>query len=105
MILFQSVDVREWECTRISKVAASVVLALIYIVASGCSAPPPAPATTSPATSPLSATSKSYSTSFSLTENPISENANWVGGQTAGGNLWGDLQTNGQSAFCVSEHT
>ena len=46
-----------------------------------------------------------YSTSFPLTENPISESANWIGGQTAGNNLWGNVRTNGTLAFGVSEPT
>jgi len=46
-----------------------------------------------------------YSTNFPLTENPISEGGNWVAGQSAGNNLWGDIQTNGTIAFGVSEPT
>jgi len=46
-----------------------------------------------------------YTTSFSLTENPISEGGKWAGGQSAGGNLWGDVQTNGGVAFGVSQPT
>jgi hypothetical protein len=34
-----------------------------------------------------------YTTNFPLTENPISEGGIWVGGQSAGGNLWGNCQT------------
>jgi len=48
---------------------------------------------------------QTYSTSFSLTENPISEKGKWTGGQTAGGNLWGDVQTSAGMAFGVSEPT
>ncbi len=47
----------------------------------------------------------SYSTSFSGTENPISENGNWVGGQSAGGNLWGNVQKTPGFAFGVSQPT
>lgn len=47
----------------------------------------------------------SYSTNFPLTENPISENGNWASGQSAGNNLWGDVQTNGTMAYGVSEPT
>ena len=50
-------------------------------------------------------TSKRYITSFSLTENPISEGGGWAGGQSAGGNLWGDVETKGRMAFGVSEPT
>ena len=50
-------------------------------------------------------TQQTYSTSFQLTENAISEGGNWVGGQSAGGNLWGNIQTNGSLAFGVSEPT
>jgi hypothetical protein len=48
---------------------------------------------------------QTYSTNFPLTENPISENGNWVGGQSAGGNLWGNVQTASGIAFGVSEPT
>src|SRR4029453_4297101 len=48
---------------------------------------------------------RTYSTNFPLTENPISEGGNWVAGQFAGNNLWGDIQTNGTIAFGVSEPT
>lgn len=47
----------------------------------------------------------SYSSAFPLTENPINESGHWAGGQSAGGNLWGDVQTNGTMAFGVSEPT
>src|SRR5215467_3479626 len=49
--------------------------------------------------------SQTYSSSFPLTENPISERGKWVGGQSAGGNLWGDIQTGGAMAYGVSEPT
>jgi len=45
---------------------------------------------------------RTYSTNLPLTENPISEGGNWVAGQSAGNNLWGDIQTNGTIAFGVS---
>jgi hypothetical protein len=48
---------------------------------------------------------RTYSTNFPLTENPISEGGNWVAGQSAGNNLWGDIQTNGTIALGVSEPT
>ena len=52
---------------------------------------------------------RTYTTTFPLTENPISEGGNWVGGQSAGGNLWGNVQTTGGGpnglAFGVSEPT
>ena len=48
---------------------------------------------------------RTYSTNFPLTENPISEGGNWVAGQSAGNNLWGDIRTNGTIAFGVSEPT
>src|SRR5206468_12217578 len=47
----------------------------------------------------------SYTTSFPLTENPISEGGNWVTGQSAGGNLWGDVQSTPGMAFGVSKPT
>ena len=46
-----------------------------------------------------------YSTSFPGTEDPISENGNWVGGQNAGGNLWGNVQKTPGFAFGVSQPT
>jgi hypothetical protein len=46
-----------------------------------------------------------FNTNFPLTENPISEAGNWVGGQSAGGNLWGNVQTTPGLAFGVSEPT
>ncbi len=46
-----------------------------------------------------------YTTTFPLTENPISEGGKWVGGQNAGGNLWGNVQTTPGLAFGVSEPT
>ena len=48
---------------------------------------------------------RTYTTDFHLTENPVSENSSWVCGQTAGNNLWGNVQTNGTMAFGVSEPT
>ena len=49
--------------------------------------------------------SQTYSTDFPLTENPISERSKWLGGQSASGNLWGDIQTSGAMAYGVSEPT
>jgi hypothetical protein len=61
-----------------------------------------------------------YSTAFPLTENPINENGNWLGGSSAGatfasrwakgrvwrgGSLWGDVQTADGLAYGVSEPT
>jgi parallel beta-helix repeat protein len=46
-----------------------------------------------------------YTTNFPATENPISEGGKWAGGQNAGGNLWGNLQTTPGLAFGVSEPT
>ncbi len=48
---------------------------------------------------------RDYATNFPLNENPISENGNWVGGQSAGNNLWGNIRTNGTMAYGVSEPT
>lgn len=47
----------------------------------------------------------SYTTSFPATENPVSESGKWVGGQSAGGNLWGDMQTTPGFAFGATEPT
>ena len=54
---------------------------------------------------PIWAFAQTYSTSFPLTENPISERGKWVGGQSADGNLWGNVQTSGGMAYGVSEPT
>ena len=43
-----------------------------------------------------------YTTTFPATENPISEGGKWVGGSTAGGSLWGNVQTTPGLAFGVS---
>jgi hypothetical protein len=51
------------------------------------------------------AASHSYHTAFPLTENPISEGSQWVGGSSAGGSLWGDVRTTPGKAFGVSEPT
>lgn len=40
-----------------------------------------------------------YKTIFPLTQNPISESGHWISGQSAGSNLWADIQTNGVMAF------
>jgi len=59
----------------------------------------------------------SYSTTFPLTENQISENGNWMGGSIAGariwaggriwtgGRLWGNVQTASGLAYGVDEPT
>jgi len=54
---------------------------------------------------PIWVCSQTYSTSFPLTENPLSERSKWVGGQSSGGNLWGEIQTSGGMAYGVSEPT
>lgn len=48
---------------------------------------------------------QTYSTSFPLAENPISERGKWVGGQSADGNLWGNVQSSAGMAYGVSEPT
>jgi hypothetical protein len=57
---------------------------------------------------PAAAVAANYATDFPAPpapESPISEGGQWIGGQTAGGNLWGDVQTKGGLAFGVSEPT
>ena len=54
---------------------------------------------------PICGFAQTYSTSFPLTENPISERGKWVGGQSADGNLWGNVQTSGGMAYGVSQPT
>lgn len=46
-----------------------------------------------------------YTTSFPNTENPISESGKWTGGQSAGGNLWGDMETTPGFIFGASQPT
>jgi hypothetical protein len=90
---------------------------LICVVAllSGCRQQS-APATGSPNPAGAS-TLHSYSSTFQLTENPISEGGNWAGGSGGGaslqagedtrhkGRLWGDVQTEPGFAFGVDEPT
>jgi hypothetical protein len=59
-----------------------------------------------------SSTGRTYTTSFAsppAPENPICENTgsgcNWIGGSTAGGSRWGNVQTVSGKAFGVSEPT
>jgi hypothetical protein len=52
-----------------------------------------------------SAMGKTYTTSFPITENPISEGGQWVVGSAAGSNLWGNVQTTPGFAFGVNEPT
>ena len=47
----------------------------------------------------------SFSTTFRQTENPFSENGNWIEGHTAGESLWGNVQTISGSAYGVDEPT
>ena len=47
----------------------------------------------------------SYSTTFLRTENPLSENGNWIGGHVAGASLFGNVQTVSGSAYGVDEPT
>jgi hypothetical protein len=84
----------------ILETATLTVPALLGILGVGCSSPSNAPQLNTPSTTP-----KTYTTTFPLTENPISEGGNWVGGQSAGGNLWGNVQTGGSMAFGVTEPT
>ena len=55
------------------------------------------------------AQSSTYTTTFALTENPISESGKWINGGAAGGNLWGNLWGNVRTtpglAFGVSQPT
>jgi hypothetical protein len=51
------------------------------------------------------AIARTYTTTFSATENPISEGGNWQSGQSAGNNLFGDIRTIGTMAYGVSMPT
>jgi hypothetical protein len=98
MLLSQCIDSLTPKYAPVFRAVVHAIPAVFYFLASGCFAP--APPASAPATSP-----KAYSTTFPLTENPISEGGNWIGGQSAGGNLWGNVQTNMNMAFGVSEPT
>jgi hypothetical protein len=86
----------------IRNAAVMLAVVLLSIVIVGCSFLPPSKP---PQGSPPPGTQRTYWTVFPLTENAISEGGNWVGGQSAGGNLWGNVQTNVHMAFGVSEPT
>jgi hypothetical protein len=47
---------------------------------------------------PTGAPPRTYQTNFPATENPISENGNWINGETAGVS-WGNIQTTGGHAI------
>jgi len=51
------------------------------------------------------ATHGQYTTQFPNTENPISENSQWINGGNAGANLWGNVRTNAGMAFGANEPT
>ena len=51
------------------------------------------------------AAARSYSTTFSRTENPISEDGKWIAGHDAGASLWGNVQTVSGAAYGVDEPT
>jgi hypothetical protein len=78
------------------------VLLLLHLLACGCSS-----SSSSQSRSPIvfPTASSPYTTTFQLTENPISEGGNWIGGQSAAGNLWGNIRTNKNMAFGASEPT
>src|SRR5215470_16032451 len=72
--------------------AAAVAIALGFLLV-GCSSPGNAPAP-----SPHPGAQKSYTTSFSLAENPISESGNWINGGTSGLD-WTNVETTSGLAF------
>jgi hypothetical protein len=51
--------------------------------------------------------SRTYTTTFPATQNPICEGSpcDWAGGQSAGGNLWGNVQTETGFAYGVTQPT
>jgi len=84
----------------IPKIVRIAGLAFLGVLGAGCSSTGNTPpGDTTPAGQ------RTYSTMFSVIENPITERGNWVGGQSAGGSLWGNVQTEGNMAFGVSEPT
>lgn len=88
------------KCWLPLRTVATVAVVFSGLFLAGCSSTGNAPAANPPPTG-----QKTYSTTFQLVENPISENGKWVGGQSAGGGLWGNVQTAGNMAFGVSEPT
>src|ERR1700749_3364173 len=53
----------------------------------------------------VAAFSRTYSTNFPKSENPISEANNWINGELGGASLWGDVRTTPGLAFGVNEPT
>jgi len=86
-------------------ITAFVLLLTVGIFQGACSGGSRLPQASDPGTP-----TKDYSTSFPMTENPISENGHWIGGQSAGSNiwgkvLWGNVQTRENMAVGVSNPT
>ncbi|HJZ64165.1 MAG TPA: hypothetical protein VKD70_07600 [Candidatus Acidoferrum sp.] len=84
----------------VPKTSGAILSSFLIFQAIACSSP-----TTPPQLAGSSASRNAYNTAFPLQENPISEGGKWIGGQSAGRNLWGDVQTKENFAFGVSEPT
>jgi hypothetical protein len=84
----------------IPKTAMIAVFVFVGVLGVGCSSTGNAPQVNTTPTG-----HRTYSTMFPIVENPITESGNWVGGQSAGGDLWGNVQTSRNIAFGVSEPT
>lgn len=91
---------------RSTRCLQTILLVCAVAAISGCrekSGANPAPATNATNTSATQV--HSYSTTFTQTENPLSENGKWVEGHTAGAGLWGNVQTISGVAYGVDEPT
>src|SRR5215468_11885861 len=82
------------------KTSSSILPVFLIFHAIACSSP-----TVRTQSARSSASRITYTTAFPLQENPISEGGRWIVGQSAGHNLWGDVQTKENFAFGVSEPT
>jgi hypothetical protein len=71
---------------------------LIVCIACGACTPPKSSSTSPPTTPPTPSGQRTYTTSFSAADNPISENGNWVNGK-ANGIDWSDVETSPGLAY------
>ena len=76
-----------FEQSHLSLLAATLAIALTSVFF-GCSSPGDAPSNPNPPADPQ----KSYTTNFSLAENPLSESGRWINGRTAGLD-WANVET------------
>lgn len=75
---------------RSAKFLSLIMVVAFAVAVSGCSSTDKQPSVK--AAIPAAASVNTYTTSFSLKENPISEGGHWIGGKTVGID-WGDVST------------